>query len=138
VTLVPLLAGCDPLVSGDDPIAARLEGGVFTVAVCRSWNLTSVLVETRSAEPGSDWVSAWVGNGQTSLVTGDVLTSDSPPPGFSASAWNIPALDSNDELTITLVGEDQETLDAIIRVPESGFPDAGWLQPDGTITHEAC
>jgi hypothetical protein len=140
VLLTLELAGCNfhPLVSGNDPIAARLENGVFSVMVCQPWSLTAVLVETRSSKLGSEWEEVWVADGQMDLKPGDALSSDFSPTGLSVSTWNVPSLEPHDDLSITLVGLHSETLDSIVRVPESGFPESGWLQADGTVTETAC
>ena len=138
VGLPLLLTGCDPLVSGEDPIAAQLNGSVFSITVCQPWTLTSVLVQTRSSKWGGQWDNVWVADGRTELLSGDVLSSVAPPDGLSISNWAKPTLEPGDSLTITLIGLNAETLDAIVQVPDSGMPSDGWLQADGTITDSAC
>lgn len=132
------LVGCEPLVAGDAPIAARVQDDVFSITVCRSWPLTKVLVQTRSSGFGQQWEDVWVAEGHLDLRPGDVLTSASAPADLSVTSWGEFTLEPGDNLTITLVGEDYETLDAIVQVPASGFPKNGWLQADGTVTDSAC
>jgi len=49
-----------------------------------------------------------------------------------------PDLTPSSELTITLVADDDETLEASLTVPLSGLPTNEWLRADGTIADSAC
>jgi hypothetical protein len=138
LVLAMTLVACDPLVSNEDPIAVRLNDGVFELSVCTPWPLTRVLVQTRATAFGSQWQDALVAEGRTELASGDVLTSQSPPVGLTSSSWAQPQLAPGDELEVTLGGDDDQTLNASIVVPMSGLPRGGWLQADGTETDSAC
>lgn len=138
LVLATTLVACDPLVSNEDPIAVRLNDGVFEIAVCTPWPLTRVLVQTRATGFVSQWQDALVAEGSTQLASGAVLTSQSPPAGMVSSTWSEPVLAPADELEVTLVGDDDQTLNASIVVPLSGLPRADWLQADGTVTGTAC
>ncbi len=133
-----MLAGCSPVVSDNDPIAARLVDGELQITVCTPWTLTSVLVEARTAGFVTQSEKVWVAEGRSEISGGDVLSSDAPPSGLVASAWGEPHLAPDSDLTIALVGENDETLEASLVVPMSGFPDEEWLQTDGSVTEAAC
>ena len=132
------LAGCDSLAAEEDPIAVRRSDGELQVTVCTALTLTSVLVEARAAGVVSQSQKAWVAEGRSEIAAGEVLASDSPPSGLDASAWGEPDLTPSSELTITLVGDNDETLEASLTVPLSGVPTKEWLQADGSITERAC
>lgn len=132
------LAGCDPLVSGDDPISVNSNAGVFTITVCEQWTLTSVLVQTRPSAFGAKWEDVLIAEGRSVLEPGETLSASAPPVGMTDSVWLEPTLEPNDRLTITLGGENDDTLDAILTVPEGGLPSEQWLQADGRITAIPC
>lgn len=136
--LAPTLAACDSLAAVEDPIAVRRSDGELQVTVCTAITLTSVLLEARAAGIVSQSQTAWLAEGRSDIAAGDVLSSDSPPSGLDASSWGEPDLAPSSELTITLIGENDETLEASLTVPLSGVPTADWLQADGTITKNAC
>ena len=132
------LAGCESLAAVDDPIAVRRSDGELQVTVCTAVTLTSLLVEARAAGVVSQSQKAWVAEGHSAIAAGEVLSSGSPPTGLEASAWGEPDLTPSSELTIALVGDNDETLEASFTVPLSGLPTSDWLQSDGTITESAC
>jgi hypothetical protein len=135
---VMALAGCAPIASSSEPIAVRSNAGVLEVAVCTSWSLTSVLVQTRATGFMSSRETPWAAEGSAELVAVDVLTSTAPPAGFTATTWGEPVLAPADELSVTLGGEGDKTLTATFVVPLSGLPRSDWLQDDGSITAAAC
>ncbi len=136
--LVTVLAGCGALASVDDPLAARLNDGELEIAVCTPWQLTTVLVETRATGFVNAQQSVWVAEGRADLAPGDILSSIAPLDGLEATSWTRAQLAPSDELSVTLGGEDDETLEAAFAVPMSGLPTKGWLQSDGTLTEAAC
>jgi hypothetical protein len=137
VLLSVSVTGCDPLVLADAPLAIRGKDGSFEVAVCRPAQVIGVLVESRSTGLGATWQRVWLASGELDVVAGETIGASEVPEGLTAETWGAPELTGSGTISITLTIPDG-TLDALIKVPDTGIPEAKWLHDDGELSGSPC
>ena len=134
------LAGCGlfqtPVLG---PIAIRMSGEGFEVAICESIDSRGFSMSERK-DNDSEWVYFWEVNQPASIHAGDILSPSrgreiGMSNGFEPSASPGTAIDI---YVLDQSGEGADTIAATFEVPVSGLPSSQWLNSDGSISDHAC
>lgn len=135
VATVPLLAGCNRNYDFG-PYALAFDAEVPVIAVCRSLDITRVLVEEVTPQGGEETVL--VASGRSSAVVGTVVSAAAVPAGMRIET--AVAANPNEGVAYTLDVNDvsDPELSARFVIPAGGVPSGWWLSPRGELTREPC
>lgn len=117
------------------PLSLRADGERIEVALCFSAEIDHVSGLERGEHTEREWVEFWSEEISASAHTGDIVT---PSASGGAEVFVEPTMNPGNELDIALLAGGSIVESAVFRVPDDGLPDGAWLQPDGTLTAEAC